>query len=364
MLTVEDKTTRDSHDRKVTEDNFYRLYLASLIVLGLETAMAVVYRLVLGRTLSLAYVIIPVTSANVLLYLAAPKVDLSYQVKRVATYATVAVALLVGAFWNTVIGGAPLALAIYMSMVAFVAGAFLLKPGVTASLFGFALASFILSSFRPSIYDQWLHTSTILHAAVFTALAWAISVMLYQSHHNMYRDKTDIEEKNKLLEELYVTDRLTGVYNRYKLEDELAREINRVDRYGHSLTLLIVDLDSFKSVNDNYGHLAGDKVLRELALVIRSCLRKTDVFGRWGGEEFMVLCPDSNVQDALVVAERIRERVGSADVLHNRAVTLSIGIDSYNRGEGQEAFVRRVDSLLYQAKNHGGNRVVGVYPPE
>ena len=164
--------------------------------------------------------------------------------------------------------------------------------------------------------------------------------------------------------ELSITDELTGLYNSRHFFNRLKAEVERTDRYGHPLTLLILDLDNFKQYNDTFGHLAGDKVLADTGNNIRKSIRSTDSAYRYGGEEFAVILPESNGQESLYFAERIRKSFeGKALVDHKKdglRVTVSIGVAQYIAGEEISAFIRRADRNMYAAKNAGKNRICGL----
>ncbi|KPC55438.1 GGDEF domain-containing protein [Amantichitinum ursilacus] len=164
------------------------------------------------------------------------------------------------------------------------------------------------------------------------------------------------------LEESSSRDGLTGVYNRRFTEARLIDEIGRVERYHHDpFSVVLLDLDHFKQVNDTYGHLGGDEVLRVVADRVRGVLRDTDVFGRYGGEEFLLMLPQTNREGAMVVAERIRFAIGSETVQFNDTeirVTSSLGVAVYVPGsQNVEEVKQQADEALYASKRSGRNRV-------
>ncbi|GAB2881122.1 hypothetical protein GCM10027046_06660 [Uliginosibacterium flavum] len=164
------------------------------------------------------------------------------------------------------------------------------------------------------------------------------------------------------LQRLAQQDALTGIANRRHFREEADRAIDRAERYGEPLSLVMLDLDHFKHVNDSYGHQAGDQVLLETVSRINSCLRKSDIAGRWGGEEFVVLLPHTDAAEALFAAERLRTALAASPILADAnalTITLSAGFAQRLAGETLDSFIARADTALYQAKNSGRNRVVG-----
>lgn len=152
------------------------------------------------------------------------------------------------------------------------------------------------------------------------------------------------------------TDSLTGLWNRYHFEGEARREMERARRYGQTCSLLMFDIDHFKQVNDNFGHLAGDQVLKALATLAKDALRGSDLVCRWGGEEFVVIVP-SGVEAALAAAEKLRQRVAEALFPAVGTVTISIGVAQLQSADDLASWTLRADEALYRAKAKGRNRV-------
>ena len=171
------------------------------------------------------------------------------------------------------------------------------------------------------------------------------------------RDITERKLAEHKLREYAEKDALTGVLNRRKFYEVLQQERERAVRYARSLSLLMFDIDHFKAVNDTYGHSAGDKVLNKTASVVTDHIRKTDVLGRIGGEEFAVLATETAAGSALALGEKIRCAVEMAAHDHAGKITVSIGVSAYDDGITLDEFVRRADEALYAAKNNGRNRV-------
>ncbi|MFA7348464.1 MAG: diguanylate cyclase [Desulfurivibrionaceae bacterium] len=170
----------------------------------------------------------------------------------------------------------------------------------------------------------------------------------------------DIGERKKLEEELgrlATTDALTGLCNRHRCNELLQQEVARARRYHTPLSLIMFDLDYFKNINDTYGHAVGDQVLQAVADVIRKNVRTTDWVGRWGGEEFMVLCPEATEKDAVSTAEKLRALVESHTFETVKTITLSCGVTRFKAPDSVDAFVRRADDGLYRAKDKGRNIV-------
>jgi diguanylate cyclase (GGDEF)-like protein len=164
-------------------------------------------------------------------------------------------------------------------------------------------------------------------------------------------------EKNKELEQLAATDRLTGLYNRLFIDRVLEREFSMVGRNGSAFSLILLDIDHFKQVNDTYGHHAGDEVLKAISKILKATVRESDVVGRWGGEEFLVLCPNTSLTDTLKVAEKLRLSIAQYDFASIGSRSASFGVASYQQGDSIASVETRADKALYLAKEKGRNCV-------
>ncbi len=167
-----------------------------------------------------------------------------------------------------------------------------------------------------------------------------------------------LEDAMEKLEAMATTDQLTGAYNRRKFDEIIEREVEGVRRYEQVLSLIIFDLDHFKRVNDRFGHLCGDEVLKELVRLVKANIRPTDCLIRWGGEEFLILVPHTDLEGTITLAEKIRAHIENHFFPEVKTITISAGVTQYKLSEIPDMFVSRGDRALYQAKRSGRNRVV------
>jgi len=223
-------------------------------------------------------------------------------------------------------------------------GKYHLKHGVRSIVYlpliakGEAIGSFIVASQRPNAYSQ-------RHVALLEQLASQIAMPVENS-----RLYAKAEEKARI-------DELTGLLNRRSLDEMLASEVSRHSRYGGVFSIIILDLDSFKAFNDNYGHLAGDELLRQIGSIMKSAVRGADQAFRYGGDEFAILLTQTPLNDASKVAERIRQQVTSKVKTGSTPVTISLGLASWPAdGIGGNEIIAAADKALYNAKRSGGNR--------
>ena len=162
------------------------------------------------------------------------------------------------------------------------------------------------------------------------------------------------------LENMALTDGLTGLYNRRYFDMFYENIFNQSSRYGMPLTLIMCDIDHFKKINDTYGHDKGDVVLKEIATILKSNTRKTDIAARFGGEEFMVCLPSTEITSALDVARKIKQMVLNVKTKDIKKVTVSMGVTSYRKefDNNPTGLLKRLDDLLYEAKKRGRNRII------
>ncbi|MCB4361795.1 diguanylate cyclase [Quatrionicoccus australiensis] len=162
---------------------------------------------------------------------------------------------------------------------------------------------------------------------------------------------------NRELVRLSVTDRLTGLFNRSKLDQTFDVEIHRALRFGHPFSVIMLDIDHFKQVNDQHGHQVGDQVLVDVARLLAARRRETDILGRWGGEEFMLICPHTDVSGACILAESLRQAFVANSFAKDLQLTASFGVSAFLSGDKATDIVGRADAALYRAKHLGRNRV-------
>ena len=169
---------------------------------------------------------------------------------------------------------------------------------------------------------------------------------------------SSLKEKERELKELASTDPLTGLPNKREILNYLSKEVDIAKRKGSPLSVAVLDLDNFKQINDTYGHMVGDRVLKHLAGILRRNLRSSDMVGRFGGEEFVVVMKDTDLETAHRVMDRIRREVELANIEPVGSISVSIGVAELGKEEGSENLIIKADERLYRAKMEGKNRVV------
>jgi diguanylate cyclase (GGDEF)-like protein len=171
-------------------------------------------------------------------------------------------------------------------------------------------------------------------------------------------DITQLQNKAEMLEKKANIDSLTQIYTRQKFDEFYILEFHRSQRYINSLSLLFLDIDHFKEINDIYGHDVGDKTLKDFASIINTQIRQYDVFARWGGEEFMLMLPQTDVNAAFKMAEKIRKIVSTHKFETIETLTCSIGVSMLQKDDTHQSLIKRADNALYKAKNTGRNKTI------
>ena len=235
-----------------------------------------------------------------------------------------------------------------MWLIVFLIGAFLsLKPE--------HVRIFILIMFTGmtilAVYDLWtLYSSNDLQFA--NVFRWVNAFIGIGIATLLIQRIGSLQQRNAL------TDALTGLLNRHALYPILNQELDRSARYARPFSIILFDIDEFKAVNDTFGHMEGDKVLKELSTLVSGLLRKTDYAGRWGGEEFLLILPETDTAEAVILAERIRMKIEDTFFTQVYNVTASFSVVAYRSSQNLEAMLECADKALYQAKNNGRNQVI------
>jgi diguanylate cyclase (GGDEF)-like protein len=230
---------------------------------------------------------------------------------------------------------------------------------------------FIVGASLPTLALAYSVAPIDMRAPIAAVIAAAIAGLAAVKLHRLRQAlAAEVEKRCALehdLEQLAVTDAATGVMNRRAFMNTLNDELNRCDRNGAPLSLLILDLDAFKSINDRFGHATGDRVLADFARLCRDTVRTMDLIGRLGGEEFAILLPETDGSGAAQLAERLRSNVEQMSIQpapdQQLSITASIGIAERRHREPLDALMYRADTAMHEAKNLGRNRVSGDLPP-
>lgn len=229
--------------------------------------------------------------------------------------------------------------------LASMAGRYMLLPAILVPVILGGV--FIRSRWNLSHPHLVMALSVVSNIVLLVALIWLFALMIQR-----------VETERALMQRQADTDKLTGIYNRRHFETSLELEIQRARRYGAPLALLMIDVDNFKRLNDSYGHLMGDRMLYRLARECESCLRTSDVFCRYGGDEFVIIAPETSAQAAIAMARRMRQNIDGVSTDQSFGpLAISIGITVWEDNfKTNDDFIAAADSALYRAKSAGRNR--------
>ena len=216
---------------------------------------------------------------------------------------------------------------------------------------------------RQRIMDRHLSLRVVSEVVTDYTLVYGLGMLLLAVTVTSLFWMRRLNALNSQLQVLAQTDVLTQLTNRRGLNLTLEKDLERAKRYRHPLSVVMIDIDHFKRVNDNYGHRAGDKVLVECAHLLKSNVRQSDIVCRWGGEEFLILCFDTHLTQATQLAELLLEKLRHYDFSEVGGVTMSAGVTQALPTDNPETFTQRADTLLYQAKNNGRDQVCASSKP-
>ncbi|WP_205623727.1 diguanylate cyclase [Desulfogranum japonicum] len=214
---------------------------------------------------------------------------------------------------------------------------------------------------KQSFYNNWVSVKE--ETRINYILIWKLALAVVFILSIFLVHILQLRRYNRLLEKLSITDKLTGLYNRFKLDAALLNQEHTYDRYKADCGVIIVDIDYFKLINDTFGHQMGDKVLVEVAELLQNNVRITDILGRWGGEEFLIICPGCSADDSEQMAEKLRYLVCTNKFSHGKPLSASFGVSSFAQGRTTKDTLKAADDALYQAKNRGRNRTVSASVP-
>lgn len=218
-----------------------------------------------------------------------------------------------------------------------------------------ALILFVLQ-LKLYVTDPQLITTYLINSIFLTIMAIVISRINIKIRFTNFMHTLTIEEKNKALNEITRIDTMTGIYNHSCIYEFLECEIEKSRRSHLPLSIAMIDIDHFKRVNDNYGHVSGDQVIKDIVSLIIEQSRTVDLIGRYGGEEFLIILPNTSLEGAIKLLNRIKDSIEAHTFLDNLKLTISIGAVDWYQEEAIE-FISKADQYLYQAKNNGRNRL-------
>lgn len=196
--------------------------------------------------------------------------------------------------------------------------------------------------------DNWY--KQLFVSILITLLLWVMAWIILRHYNYILNQKIELER-------ISITDQLTKLYNRYKLNEVLQNEFNRANRINYNFGVIIIDIDNFKKINDIYGHNIGDKVLKELAKLLKENIRVSDTLGRWGGEEFLIIIPKGEDKNEEILAEKLRSKIEKHSFSEIPKLTASFGISRYKKGDTISKIIKNADDSLYEAKRNGRNQV-------
>lgn len=268
------------------------------------------------------------------------------------------------ACWGYVVGGPVRTAALFALMLVLVFGAFSLRWRRIMALTAFALAVLVVAigvrhglmagmPLRPDVGELRVDLVNLAMITVLLPATSMVAARLSTLRRKLRSERRALEQALAEVQRLATRDELTGLPNRRHMQELIEREQARFERHRHRFSVALIDLDHFKRINDCHGHAAGDAVLRSFALTAAAGLRGQDVLARWGGEEFLLLMPDTAAEQAMASVQRMLQRVGHLPYMDDEALSFSAGVGEQRTGETAEQLLERADAQMYAAKRAG-----------
>ena len=248
-------------------------------------------------------------------------------------------------------------LSIKVYLTVYYALTFLILPPRRALRFTLAVLTVFVASSLPNLVGAESDTLGVRLVPLTMILAHVMLILALNAFARLEPELRQIRRSAEQLERLAYHDFLTGIANRRQVEVLAQIALASAQRRQESFSVLMLDIDHFKRINDTYGHYVGDEILRELAARLRGELRESDIFGRWGGEEFIVITPVTAAEEGQALAERLRESLKAKPLAKVHAITVSCGVANYRPGDSLDTLVNRADTALYRAKEGGRDQV-------
>lgn len=261
---------------------------------------------------------------------------------------------------------------IFIAVIYGLAVIFYLNPFESFLLY--FLANIALIHLLPIYHPTVVESSFVEDCIANTMIAWIISMINYRNfvkefinqkliennNEELNKKNVQIQEMNLKLKDISIKDGLTNIYNRRKLDQVLHNEYIKAQNSDYKFSIILLDIDMFKSINDTYGHKTGDTVLIEIANILKKDIGNNDIVGRWGGEEFLIICSNTDIKYALKLSEKLRKAIGENKFKTIKQSTGSFGVTSYCKGDSIDDIINRADAGLYKAKKYGRNKVEAI----
>jgi len=231
------------------------------------------------------------------------------------------------------------------------------KSAARNKMLGLGIVLIILSFLISLLISKWIKNKFSIYEATIKSNNTELKKLNESLEYKVEERTYKLKEANEKLEKLATTDALTQIYNRYYFMESIEAEVKRFHRYHNIFSLIMFDIDYFKQINDNYGHNKGDEVLVTISRLVETSLRDTDTLFRFGGEEFMVILPETGLDEAYEIADRMRLLIERHDFGLESATTISIGVVSFQDGDTVDSIVSKADTLLYHSKDEGRNSI-------
>ncbi|NLI14275.1 GGDEF domain-containing protein [Pelotomaculum propionicicum] len=356
IITQLPKENKDEFLREIYGENLLKLIVSAIILIIAETVISC---LLWDQICNADGAIIVFILFNVImlpvLYMVYKRINVAKDVivknvQRIYLFG----ALIYGCALTLILQGEFESIHVYIIVVFAIAAFIYMQPVESLIMYflAYLVFCFVLPYYQTNTY---IVTILTVNALIMNIIAWVLSRMVFRLRVKSFIDKKIILEQNLQLKDLSIRDSMTMLLNYKHIFEKLSEEIGRAKRIEYPLSIIMMDIDDFKYINDNYGHLTGDNIIIKVAQILGNTCRITDIIGRYGGEEFIIIMPGAALKDAAFLAERIRMTINTAEFEKGINITVSGGIREW-QGDSAEELIKRVDQQLYIAKSKGKNR--------
>lgn len=349
--------SKSEFERDVLINNFHGLFLVSTILLVVEIFLYILKDKLYGTGNAILVFILTSVILIPIIWIVRKKIDtVPIMIPRTIQFIyCYTVLLFTGALFLITQSQIDLS---YVYVTSILAISFFLSVNGHARLL-LLLLSYIpmvvlLPHFQP---DSQIVFVIIVNMFIINSIAWVLGAVLRNLKKESFIQRKLLSEKNHLLENLVKMDSMTGLFNHNAVFRKLKEEMDYADRIGCALSVIIIDIDDFKKINDTYGHQTGDNVIIKFSSMLSKMTRTIDTVGRYGGEEFMIIMPGTDIEGAKILAQKIYSKINSTTFKNNVSITLSGGISEYSN-ESIEELIQITDKKLYRAKRSGKNSFI------
>ncbi len=345
-------------NKDITHINLSRIRILVAIALIIETILAILFMLgifngdqiILRTIISIAFLSLIILCLSVLIN------NKSQKIKSIFIAVAVNAAIFFSIFvTNLLFLSNAFDVSLFLTFIFAISITIITEPIWAIARYLGALTVFCIMLFINGF--NGIQPTILINTSAFAVIAVVCSIIIYNDALKIFIEKQEVEKAQKILEYMSHTDQLTGLNNRRKIDEILNAEAEKTYDENYHLSIVLLDIDYFKQINDAYGHLIGDEILKDFSDFILSKVLKDDIIGRWGGEEFIIICKDTSLEQAMSKANFLLLSISNHYFPHDISLTVSMGVSCMNKKIEPATLLKNCDQALYRSKENGRNRI-------